>query len=95
MEEKISGEKKGYIWFGSVDVNSNFMDNNFDPIILLTFSFVRWSLFSLIVRNISKKCKKKIGKMSTRAFFTSFADELLCFAPFMVIAAMEILLNMP
>ena len=62
QKEKIPSIKKNKVWFGFVGASSNFMSNNFDPLILLSLFGLKYFLMRIFVQGLKKKltCLKSI-----------------------------------
>jgi hypothetical protein len=84
QNEKILTVKNGRIWFGFVGLSSNFMDNNFDFLILITF----FSLKYFLIRNLRNRFIS-LKEIKIKLYLSNLAVELIPFTPFIIVSALS------
>ena len=75
-------------------LSSNYINNNLETFGLLIFLFLKFLLFKWIF-SFTKTLKRGLfGDLTFFRFFHQFIAELAGFCPFMIVAAVEVFLNM-
>lgn len=91
--EKINMIKNEHIWLAFVGATSNFMGNNADSLILITFSIIRRTLIYLVIK-VFRKRVEKCSKVKNENFLFDLSLEILCFCPLIISSALEVMLKM-
>ena len=80
VEEYIDDD----LWFGTIDITSNYLQNNFESLILLGNIVLKFVLLKVVVRLFPKRIYEK-ANVSFSTFFQHFVGEISCFLPFFII----------
>lgn len=70
-------------WFGTIGITSNYLQNNFESLVLLNNIILKFVLLKVVIKLLPKRIHNKLD-ISFSAFFQHFMGELSCFLPFFI-----------
>ena len=91
--EKVPDRVNQNDWFGELGLTSNFLNNNFESLLLFGFLIFKFAVFKVIVKCLLKE-KYKFLNISFYSFFQEFTNEIVVVLPFFVIPFVSIAFQM-